>query len=1212
MIISIRSASLVELKLSWLGSPQIELRGKPIKLEMRKVTALLAYLSLRHGEVSRESLAAMFWPENDQQHAMGSLRRALWSLSSRLNFASLDIDREMVGLGERSLIRVDTEELHQRIAQVRLHHPHGQEEIPCSDCIAVLEEVVCLYRGDFLEGFNLKDCPEFDDWQTSQRENLRSELAQALNWLVLGNEVHRSWEKAIQCARRWVLLDRLEETAQRALIRVLFQAGQRSAAIRQYESFARLLEDELGQAPEVETTRLLKDIQAGEGQERLSGKPTSPPIAQEPATEPLIETKLIIPPSRADLVTRPRLNALLDSGSLRSLTLISAPAGFGKTTLLASWASRSGRPIAWFSIDEGDNDPFRFIAYLIAALDTVLPGISEHFRGFLQALQPSVQPLLVRLLNRLASTDKSIVLILDDYQFIHSPDVHKAVSFLLDKIPPCLHLVLATRADPALPLARLRARDQLVELRAADLRFTVEESGGFLKRIMSLDLDRQDILALDARTEGWVAGLQLAALAIRTMLASQSVGPDGKSGHQDISRFIQAFSGSHRYILDYLGEEVLASRSEDTRRFLLQTSILERLCAPLCDAILERQGSQAIFEELENENLFLIPLDNERRWYRYHHLFAELLRFKFEEAFSRGPQAIHEQLNGVDELHLRAADWFEKNGLLSEAVQHVLAAKAFEQAAGMVEAQANTMLFNTGQVYPLFGWLAALPPQLFRTRPRLNIIKAWTMISHNQFASAAELVDAAWQAAQDQPAQQVDSIAGEIALVRGVLAQLSTREVEVTRAQALLAWEKLPPDDLVLRGLAAWMLGVSYYWDGDPRTAEKYFLQGIPLCREARNIYFLLGAIADLCGVYREQGKNRQAYQLLVQTQQEFTSCGCQPHPILGHLFINASQILLQWNRLEEAEHYLQQGIDMVSQDITGEILIFGISVLPYLKLAQGKREEALHLAEECLSRIETYPLPYVPRLVKANLVRFWISVGDQERVESWLSTCGLSPDDPIPYKEEPEYIALARGLIWGGQAGEALKILQKLYAAAQSSGRDGKLFNVLALQALAFQQIKNAGRAFEALENSLSLAAPEGYIRTFVDEGRPMEDLLTMGSARGLWRKNHLEGYVNRLLDAIHQDQALLEGTVQPADAGDGCQCQSETSSPVGLIEPLSQRELEVLKLAAGGFSNSQIGQALNLTVGTVKTHLHHIFGKLGVEGRGQAIALARELRLW
>ncbi|HEX9028658.1 MAG TPA: tetratricopeptide repeat protein, partial [Anaerolineales bacterium] len=801
------------------------------------------------------------------------------------------------------------------------------------------------------------------------------------------------------------------------------------------------------------------------------------------------------------------------------------PAGFGKTTLLASWAVHTNLPIAWFSIDEGDNDPARFLAYLITALDSILSAdLMEQFQGFTQSLQPPIRPVLVHLINYLAGEREPIVLILDDYQFIHSHAVHEALSFLLEKIPACMHMVIATRSDLPISLSLLRGRDQLVEIRMSDLRFSVEESAGFLKQVMALRLSNEDVSALESRTEGWIAGLQMAALAIRTLASPLTREARAMDRVQVVSQFIQDFSGSNRYILDYLGEEVLRHCPEETRDFLLQTSILERFSGSLCNAVTGRADSQKFLEELEKANLFVVPLDSERHWYRYHHLFAELLRYKFEETLSISSETKKDGMPYLEELHLRAADWLEKNQLFSEAILHFVAAKKYNQAAELIESQMYPIIFTKGQAYTVREWLAGLPEDLFRSRPRLFVTRALTLILQDQFTAALEQLEMSQQAVQEQQDTEADSVLGEIAVLRGALAELRTRDVEVMHTQGLLAWEKLPRENSMLRGLAAWLLGASDLFRGDIKPAEYFLLQAIQLCQAAGNTFITSVATLDLSNVYVEQGKYRQAYRLLTQTLQEMSSGGRHSHPSLGYLYYGTSRILLNWNELEEAERQLELGIDLMAQGLPGEVLIMSTSILPHLKLAQGKREEALRLAEECLQRVEAYPVPYLPAMVKANLARFWMRIEDQDRVAEWFYSCGLTPDDPIRCIYEAEYITLAKALIRMGRTEEAIKVFARILELATSQGRNGKRSHVLALMAIALKQLKEPDPALKALETSLRLAQSEGCIRPYVEEGKPMEELLQLGAARGIWHQASLDGYVNRLLKAIHQDREQLE----------------------------------------------------------------------------------------
>ncbi len=1104
------------LRLSWLGPPAIEVDGHPLHLEMRKTLALLAYLSLSPQSTSRETLAAMFWPEFDQVHSLTNLRRNLFSLARSLPPGLLETDRERVGLRREDWLHLDVDEFRGVLSALK-GHSHSPDQA-CPDCLASLEKVVVLYKGDFLEGFNLKDCPEFDEWQLYQRDSLRTLYAGALEKLAAYHQSQCEWEKAIEYARSWVALDRLNEPAQRMLIGLYHKSGQRSLALRQYGALVDLLQSELGQAPAAETRSLHESLQSFEASERAENGSILPRSTPRGA-EPLIKTKLFIPPLRVDQVARPRLFDLLDAGAQRPLTLVSAPAGFGKTTLLASWSAHTSLPIAWISLDEGDNDPARFVAYLIAALDSVLSSeLSEQFQAFTQSFRSSILPILVQLINHMVGESEPFVLILDDYQFIHSQDVHKAVSFLLEKIPACMHLVIATRSDPPISLALLRARNQLVEIRMSDLRFSSEESTAFLQQVMALNLSMEDLSALEARTEGWIAGLQMAALAIRTVVSQLAREAGVWDSNQAVSQFIQAFSGSNRYILDYLGEEVLSRRPQETRRFLLQTSILARFSGPLCDAVTLTEGGQNVLQELEKENLFLVPLDSERHWYRYHHLFGELLRYKLEETLSTRSESEREGLPCLEELHLRAAGWLEKNQLLGEAVHHFLATQNFDQAAAIIEAQTYPMILSTGQTYTLREWLAELPADLFTSRPRLNIARVWTLILQDQFSAALKQLEMAQQVVHERP--DSEAVTGEIALVQGVLAELCNRDVEEMRAQGLVAWENLPQEDSMLRGLAAWLLGASYFFDGDTQHAEYYLSQAVQLCQEAGNVFITSVAIQELCNVRMEQGRYREAYQLLQQTLHEMSSGGRRPHPSLVYLYYAISQILLAWNELEEAERQLRRGIDLVAHDIPGEMLIMTTSILPHIKLAQGKREEALRLAEECLQRVDSYPFPSMPAMVRANLIRFWLRAGDQYPIEEWFQNCGLTPDDPIRCVHEVEYIALAKVLIRQGKTNEALKVLGRMHDLAQSQGRLGKLFYILALKAIALKQSNDLDGALKNLETSLKLAQPEGYIRPYLDEGQSMEELLQSGIEGRIWEQAGIESYVTSLITAFQQEQ--------------------------------------------------------------------------------------------
>ncbi|HLO33458.1 MAG TPA: BTAD domain-containing putative transcriptional regulator, partial [Anaerolineales bacterium] len=696
------------LKLFWLGTPRVEVKGCPIKLETRKGVALLAYLSFSPRESPRELLATMFWPEGNQQKALASLRRTLSSLNSSLP-GWIEANRETITLKRKSKLWVDVASFHKSLAQVQ-EHRHSAKEL-CGTCLSVLDKAAETYRGDFLEGLNLTDCPSFDEWQFFQRDGLRQEFADVLQRLSCGYAQQSGWDQAILYTRRWLALDRLHEPACRALIDLYARSGQRTAALHQYEELARLLNEQMHQQPELATRRLYEQIRGHE-----KAQPVKVPSGASPAF-PLLKTKLYIPAAPAARVVRSQLVDRMSEIEQKELTLISAPAGFGKTTLLAEWITQTSLPVAWLSLDNGDNDPYRFLSYLIATLDSIEEGLgleAQQIMGSPQRVPPHI--ILASLINDLGKVAEPYVLVLDDYQFITEHVVHETVAYLLDHIPANMHFVIATRADPPLQLGRLRAHGQILELRTQELRFNPAEATEFLNTVMRLGLSAEDIHSLEERTEGWVVGLKMAALSIQ--------------GRSDVSEFIQAFSGSHRYVLDYLVEEVLKRQPPHIQMFLLQTSMLEKLSSPLCDMLLGTEwkeliqssgntvltSGQSVLEYLEQSNLFIMPLDDDRQWYRYHHLFADLLSSQLKQKFSEF----------LPVLHTRAEHWYESAGMLPQAVHHALAAHDHGRAALLVEKLASA-LWEHGNYAMVFSWIETLPEELILNRPWLSLYRAWEL-----------------------------------------------------------------------------------------------------------------------------------------------------------------------------------------------------------------------------------------------------------------------------------------------------------------------------------------------------------------------------------------------------------------------------------------------------------------------------------------------------
>jgi LuxR family maltose regulon positive regulatory protein len=914
---------------------------------------------------------------------------------------------------------------------------------------------------------------------------------------------------------------------------------------------------------------------------------------------PILATKLYIPPPRPKVVLRPRLVERLNEGvsSSRKLTLISAPAGFGKTTLVSEWVAGCERPVAWLSLDEGDNDPARFLVYLVSALQTIDVNIGKDLLGVLHTSQPqspSIESLLTELLNEISTIPNNFVLVLDDYHVIDSKPVDQALTFLVEHQPPQMHLVIATREDPPLPLARLRVRGQLTELRAADLRFTPAEAADFLNRMMGLNLRDADIAALEARTEGWIAGLQLAALSMQ--------------GRSDTAGFIQAFTGSHRFVLDYLAGEVLERQPERVRNFLLQTAILDRLSGSLCDAVTAQDGGRGMLETLERGNLFVVPLDDQRQWYRYHHLFADVLQAHLIEA----------QPEQVSSLHQRASAWYEQNGLPTDAIRHALAAEDFERAAGLIELAWSAMDISY-QSSAWLGWVKALPDVLIRARPVLSVGYAWALLDGGELeASEARLHDAeCWL---DTPTdemvvvdkEQFRSLPASIATARAYRS-LALGNVPGTVKYAQQALELTPEDDQVRYIQAISLLGLAQYTSGDLEAAERSLVDFHTNLRKTGEIQTLIGITFLLADIRVALGRLHEAESSYQQSLRLATGQGA-PMPLgTADLYRGLGELYVERGDLETAAQHLLTSQKLGEQTATTDWPHRLCVSQARLKEAQGDLDGALALLDEAECVYIRGPLPDV-RPVAALKARVWLKQGRLAEALGWTHEQGLSVDDDIRYTREFEHITLARVLIAAGksdrEAGsldEATRLLGRLLQAAETGGRLGSAIQILLLQALAFQAQDNLPHALGPLERALALAEPEGYVRTFVDEGEAMRLLIEKQSRN---RDHPLSGYAAKLLAAftqpvaapksaiIHQKSDTIEPEVRPAKNM--------------LVEPLSERELEVLKLLRSELSGPEIAQQLIVSLNTFRTHTKNIFNKLEVNNRRAAIRRAEELDLF
>ena len=906
----------------------------------------------------------------------------------------------------------------------------------------------------------------------------------------------------------------------------------------------------------------------------------------------ILATKLYIPPPQAKIVLRPRLIERLDeglsSGRKLDVTLISAAAGFGKTTLVSEWVAGCGRPVAWLSLDEGDSNPVRFISYLIAALQSIKAGIGEGLLAALQSPQPlQVETILTSLLNEISVIPDYFLLILDDYHSIDSQPVDQCLTFLVEHLPPQMHLVIATREDPPLPLARLRVRGQLTELRAADLRFTPVEAAEFLNQMMGLNLSAEDVAALDKHTEGWIAGLQLAALSMQ-----------GRAS-RDAASFIKSFTGSHRFVLDYLVEEVLGRQPEHVRNFLLQTAILDRLSSPLCDAVTGQEDGKGMLEALERGNLFVIPLDDRRQWYRYHHLFAEVLQAHLQEA----------QPDRVSILHLRASAWYEQNGLRSDAIRHALAAKDFEGAAGLIELARPAMDLSY-QSFIWLGWVKALPDLLIRTRPVLSVGYAWALLDGGELeASESRLQDAEhWQ---DMPnpersrrmvvvdKEQFRSLPATIATARAYRS-LALGDVPGTIKYARQALELTPEDDQARRNEATSLLGLAQYTSGDLQAAERSLSDFHTNLRKTGDIPVLIGITFLLADVRVALGRLREAESIYQQSLRLATGQG-EPMPLgTVDLYRGLGELYVERGDLESAAQHLLTSRKLGEQNTLTDWPYRLCVSQARLKEAQGDLDGALALLDEAERVHIRSPLPDV-RPIAALKARVWLKQGRLAKALGWAREQRLSVDDEIPYAREFEHVTLARVLIAAGksdqEAGsldEATRLLGRLLQEAEIGGRLGSAIQILLLQALAFQAQDKLPHALAVLERALTLAEPEGYVRIFVDEGEAMRLLIEKQSRN---RDHPLSGYADKLLAAFTQPLAARKSAT--------------THQKSDMIEPLSEREMEVLKLLRSELSGPEIAQQLIVSLHTLRTHTNNIFKKLGVNNRRAAVRRAEELNL-
>lgn len=879
----------------------------------------------------------------------------------------------------------------------------------------------------------------------------------------------------------------------------------------------------------------------------------------------ILATKLYIPPSRSKIVSRPHLVTRLKDGLVmdHKLILISAPAGFGKTTLISEWIATGEHPVAWLSLDEGDNDPARFLSYIIAALQTIKGEIGAGLLGALQDTQPpSSEAVLTALLNEITTVPDQFVLVLDDYHVIDSRPVGEALTFLLEHLPPRMYLIIATREDPDLPLARLRARDQLTELRAADLRFMPSETAEFLNRVMSLNLAAEDIDALEARTEGWIAGLQLAAISMQ--------------GDHDTASFIESFTGSHRFVLDYLVEEVLQQQSEAVQNFLLRTSILERMCGPLCDSVLLTcSGSgQETLEYLERANLFIVPLDNERCWYRYHHLFAELLRQRLQQ---HGKMA---------EYHIRASEWNEDNGLEFDAFHHAAAANDVERTSRLIQGK-GMPLHVRGALVPVLNWLESLPTTVLDERPILWVMYAGALTTAGQTADVEQKLKAA-EAALQGAELDIDArdILGRIANNRAALAFIQY-QADTAIVQALRALEYLRPDNLPVRNISTWALGAAYQQKGDQTAAKRAFSEAISISQTIEHTFVTKLATMGLGRVQETENRLYPAAETYRHALQLF---GEYPLPSACEAYLGLARIYYEWNDLDAAEQHGQQSLRLARQwDRSIDRFIVCEVFLARLKLARGDASGASAMLKEAEHSVCQHNFVHRIPEVAAAQVLVLLRQGKLE------SAAQLAQTHELPFSQAQ--VCLAQG-----DMSSALAVLERLGQQMDEKGWQDERLKVMVLQAVALHAQGEKDKALEQLGETLTLAEPGGFIRLFMDEGEPMRLLLAdfrVAIEKQSHNRDHLlSGYIDKLLFAFTQPVAG-PGSASPYQKSD-------------IVESLSERELEVLMALRSELNGPEIARQLIISLNTLRTHTKNIYKKLGVNSRRAAIRRAEDLDLF
>ncbi len=887
----------------------------------------------------------------------------------------------------------------------------------------------------------------------------------------------------------------------------------------------------------------------------------------------ILPTKLFAPPLHPGLIFRKRLIEQLNISSQHKLTLVSAPAGYGKTTLISSWLHETVIPSTWFSLDEGDNDPIRFFQYFITSLQKLIPDLGMDLTGMLQVAQPpSFDVLMNIVINEITRQTSPFIIVLDDFHVISSQPVVDMVLFLLEHMPPNMHLVLLSRTDPIFPLSRLRVRNQLIDIRADQLRFTREEIAIFLNEIMKLRISTEDLGAIEVRTEGWIAGLQLAALSMQNC--------------QDIHGFISAFTGSHYYVMDYLIEEVLKLQPPNISTFLLQSSILKRLCGPLCEAVIGVDPTcpvdgQTTLETLEQMNLFLIPLDDERHWYRYHHLFSDVLNRRLEHQFP----------HLLPELNRRASEWYEQNGFISEAIQYALAAGNQTRAAQLIEDNGCYLLMS-GEVSTLLNWTSAIEFQT-DAHPWLAIQKAWAQALTGNLDQVETTLKAPEQLLSSlESSIEVRTMQGTIAAARAHCAN-SQRDTRSAAEYAHEALRLLPDCSSIsqsIRSVATSVLGDASWVNGNLEDAKRAYNEAIRIGQDANNLQTVILANSNLADVLMEQGQLHQAAKIFIDSLQMAIRPDGQRSPLACRIYIGLTRLFYEWDQLDEASQYIHNCIDLCQQWGDIDQITEAYAMLARLEESRGLQEQSRDAMQEVELLVggSSFSLRR-SMLAMPDLIHVWLAQGNVDKPSQFIQKGGLSVNDEFSYRQEPEYMILLRVLMAQKDYQTVLFLSKRLLQQAEKAGRIGLVIEILILQSLAYQGNKDTESALAVLERALTLAKPEGYVRIFLDEGEAMTKLLCQVQSR-----QPGTGYAADLLSRIGKNTGMTQPSMRL------------------LAEPLTIREVEVLTLIKGGCSNQDIAERLVISLPTVKRHISNIYTKLGVESRTQAVAFGKELNIF